>query len=578
MITLDFETQAIVEGAPLLPEPVGCAIRWPGSGLSQYFSWGHPTNNNCTKDDFAEVLRNIWDEDILTHNGATFDIPVAAHWFGLPERDPLLTHDTLFLAYLHDPHARSLSLKDLAADWLGIPPDGQTELYKWIMANTDCRSLKKAGGYIAQAPGDLVGRYACDDVEMTYQLYLYCKDKVLPVMQGAYTRELMLAPILVGIQNQGVLCDVERLRRDTLDATHKLHALDQQIREYLGVKSLSVDKDADLIAALKAKGHTNFLTTPTGRTATNKDSLNQALADAPELRELLRLRGVWATLVGTFMGPWLEIAEQNGGRIHASYNQVRNPDGFGTRTGRLSSSKPNFQNVPGDLGPEFYLLRSYLLPERDHVWVCGDFKNQEPRITAHFEDGALLAQYQAEPTLDPYLWVASICGIARKEAKEILLGLIYAMGAGTLGDKLGCSEHEAIRLRNMVKLSIPDVLELEKDCKRRFRMGIPLATMGGRLYNCEPSSNGRSWDYKALNTLIQGSAADQTKEAIIYVSNRLLPGERVLGTVHDEISISCPPDRVDVIKQLLAEGANALPCDVHMLMDIKVGNNWAEAK
>ena len=115
MITLDFETKAIEDGCPLLPEPVDCAIR-DAEGHSEYFSWGHPINNNCTMEEFGEVLKLYWGGEILTQNGTTFDIPIAEHWFNLPKRDPLLTHDTLFIAYLLDPHARSLSLKDLAVD------------------------------------------------------------------------------------------------------------------------------------------------------------------------------------------------------------------------------------------------------------------------------------------------------------------------------------------------------------------------------------------------------------------------------------------------------------------------------
>src|SRR3546814_17415200 len=88
----------------------------------------------------------------LTHNGLTFDVPVAEHHFGLPKRDPMLTHDTLFMAYLHNPHARSLSLKDLANDWLGIPPEEQQEMYDWIMKNTDCPSRKTCGAYISAVP------------------------------------------------------------------------------------------------------------------------------------------------------------------------------------------------------------------------------------------------------------------------------------------------------------------------------------------------------------------------------------------------------------------------------------------
>src|SRR5690606_2757043 len=133
--------------------------------------------------------------------------------------------------------------------------------------------------------------------------------------------------------------------------------------------------------------------------------------------------------------------------------------------------------------------------------------------------------------------------------------------------------------RNIIKANLPDVVELDKDCKARFRHGLPIKTMGGRLYYCEPPSNGRSWEYKALNTLIQGSAADQTKEAMVYIKPYLDKlGARLLETVHGEISVSCKPERVESVNKLMQLAANALTCDVPMVMDINSGATWAEAK
>lgn len=580
MYTLDFETDAIEDFAPLLPKPVGCSIRTP-EGESHYYSWDHPTENNCTKEQFREVLVSIWSQEILTQNGCAFDIPIAEHWFGLPKRDPLLTHDTLFLSYLHDPHARSLSLKDLANDWLGIPPDDQQELYDWIMTNVpECKSRKKCGAYISRAPGGLAGKYANSDTMMTWELYQYVAPLVLPLMQEPYDRERKLAPIVAGMQNRGVRVDLERMRVDTLAATHKLHSLDAAVRHALGAPTLNPGSGAEVAQALQQAGYSNFLTTPTGKVATNKESLDQALEEAPELRELLRRRATYATLVGTFMLPYVDIADNNGDRLHPSYNQVRNPEGFGTRTGRLSSSKPNFQNQPsGRMGEEYPVIRSYFLPEEGHIWITGDFKNQEPRLAAHFEDGELCAAFNADPNLDPYMFVVDLVGsIKRTEAKVIFLGLLYAMGAAALADQLGCTQTHATTLRNIIKAHLTGLVQLDNDCKRRFSIGLPIRTLGGRQYHCEPPAHGRNWAYKALNILIQGSAADQNKEAMIYIYDRLLPGERIVGTVHDEISVSAPPERLEAIKAIMSEAANALPCDVPMLFDFGHGASWAEAK
>lgn len=585
MHTIDFETKAIVPGDPLLPEPVGVAIEYP-TGEAKYWAWGHPEGNNCTKKEAQHELARIWEDSILTHNGATFDVPVGIHHLGLPTKKPEDVHDTLFEAYLHNPHAESLSLKPLADDWLNMPPEEQYELQDWIMGNVPaCRSRKQTGMYISEAPGELVGKYAIGDVRRTTALHVHLAN-IRETMEAPYLRERRLAPILVGIQNKGVRCNVDKLNQDYRKAVKKLAQLDDMVRCRLCAPGLCLDSPKEVVGALRSNGFSDFTKTAKGADSSCKESLEVALAGDPDLLSMLNSRGTYATLVTT-MKSWLEIAERNGGRIHAAYNQVRNPDEYGTRTGRLSSSHPNFQNVSNDLGLDYFgepfpLMKSYLLPEAGHVWTCGDFKAQEPRLTAHFEDGALLAAFIANPTMDPYQFIMQVVGggLERKPAKEIFLGLIYAMGAQKLADKLGVDYNTAAYLKSVVRGALPDVNSLERACKRRFSTGMPIRTLGGRIYFCEPPSNGRTWEYKALNTLIQGSAADQTKEAMIYTNDHLIVVDnamRLLGSVHDEFSVSHPEIYTGLVYDTMQEAANALPCDCPMIMDIKTGENWAEA-
>lgn len=594
MYTLDFETEEIIEESPTPPRPVGCAIREP-DGKSFYYAFGHPEGNNCSQDQFVTYLKSIWHEPMLGYNIHGFDMKVAEYWFDLPPRDPLLTEDAMFLAYLKDPHVPSLRLKDLARDWLGIPPDNQEAMNNWILTNVpECRTLNQCGRFISRAPGDIVGPYAIDDCEMTYQLHMYLST-IQETQAVPYDRERTLAPILAGIKQQGIRIDMERLGKDALAAREKLFKLDDMIRKRLKSPNLNPGSDKELVLALQGAGFENFLLTPTGRLSANKASLEQVLSADPELKHMLRSRATYDTLVGTFMFPWMRLAEANGGTINPSYNQVRNPEGYGTRTGRLSSSNPNGQNIPGPQGDNEYehhdyfgdpfpLMRSYCLPDPGTVWYSCDFKSQEPRLTAHFEDGLLLAAYIADPEMDPYIFVKDLCGgdVTRKDAKVILLGLIYAMGAAVLAQKLGCDISRATALRNAIRAQLPDVVTLDRDCKRRFEYGLPIKTLGGRLVYCEPPSNGRIWAYKALNLLIQGSAADQTKEAMIYAHEKLEEWRwkvrgRLLGSVHDEINL-CAPENISAdVFNMMQDAANALPCDVPMRITMGVGANWAEA-
>jgi DNA polymerase I-like protein with 3'-5' exonuclease and polymerase domains len=583
-VELDIESHKIVSGAPLRPVPVGVALGIPGQPRL-YLAWGHPEGNNCTKEQAREVLLKYWDEIFITHNGLIFDIPVLTHYFDLPERDPLLTHDTLFAAYLQNPHARSLSLKDLANDWLGIAPDEQQEMYDWIAANVPGAKRSEAGAYIADTPVSLSGPYAVGDILRTRELFEFVRPAIAS-MQEPYDRERRLAPILSRLQNGGIRVDEARLKTDCHKANIKRALLDQLIREHLKVGPDFEVKDAALAARLKELGYEGFILTPTGKPSMGKASLEAVLESDPKLKKLLESRSLYDTLIGTFMEPWLRYCQSNGGRIHPSYNQVRNPDGFGTRTGRLSSTNPNGQNVPKNKGLDYWDepfpdMRGYLLPEVGQVWFCGDFKSQEPRLTAHFEGGALMEAYLEDPRLDCYQWIKDLVGgdVSRHEAKQIFLGLVYAMGVARLADKLDCSESRAQQLRTVIKAMLPDVVELDSECKNRFKKGLPIRTLGGRIYYCEPPSGGRTWDYKALNTLIQGSAADQNKEAMLYLDPKIVDIHgRLISTVHDEISCSVFEKDVVYVEQIYQEAANYLKCDVPMIFDTGYGDSWATGK
>lgn len=589
-IELDIEGTKIIDGAPVYASvPVGVALGIPqpnGTMQRLYLAWGHPEGNNCTKEQARAVLEKYWGEIFITHNGLIYDIPVLTHHFGLPERDPLLTHDTLFSSYLNNPHARSLKLKDLANDLLGIAPDEQQDMYDWIMDNIkECRRRSECGAYISETPVSLSGPYAVGDILRTGELHEFMKPTIAD-QSWAYDRERKLAPILSRLQNGGIRVDHVRLKADCHKANMKRALLDQLIREHIRVGPDFELKDGPLCARLKELGYEGFLLTPKGKESMGKESLEKVLANDPKLRSLLKSRSTYDTLIGTFMEPWLRYCAANDGRIHPSYNQVRNPEGYGTRTGRLSSSNPNGQNVPKDQGldywgDEFPDMRSYLLPEIGQVWFCGDFKSQEPRLTAHFECGTLMAAYLADPRMDCYTFVKDLIGgdITRHEAKQVFLGLVYAMGVAALAEKVGCTPERARQLKDLIKSSMPDVVDLDYDCKNRFKRGLPIRTLGGRVYYCEPPNNGRTWDYKALNTLIQGSAADQNKEAMIYLDPRIVDlGGRLLSTVHDEISSSIYEKDVPLVTEMYQEAANHLKCDVPMIFDVGYGDSWKTGK
>jgi DNA polymerase-1 len=607
-ITIDFETEAI-EGNPITnpPKPVGVAMYIPGRDPF-YLSWGHPGENNTTFAAAHEYLKKIRNskQPILFHN-ASFDLSVWNHWFCNAKWHWLdqswrRVHDTMYLLFLDDPYSTNLSLKPNAEKYLNLPPAEQDELHAWILKNVPEATRKTAGAYIARAPADLVGKYAIGDVVRTRQLFdlLYAKI-VEKDMVKAYEREQRLFPILFNGTIDGIRLDRSTLEYHTEVYEKCLSVGRDRLAKFLGSgDSIHYSDDALADALEKAGAVKEWTITKTGKRSMSKDNLKILI---PEVKILMDYNSVLETSLQTFMRPWLEFSAKDG-RLHPNWNQVRQArddrgHSKGTRTGRLSSDSPNFQNVPSEYTlptgeplpvPEGLhpppCMRRYCLPEVGHVWLKRDFSSQEIRILAHFEDGTLAEAYRADPNLDPHeLARQLIYGIinilfARKSVKITGFSLIYGTGVAALSGQLNTSYEEAYQIKNSYLAAFPAVRELMDDVQRRGKSGQPIRTWGGRIYFAEAPKevNGRWMDfaYKLLNYLIQGSAADQTKESICDWADNRKWHDIFLATVHDEINISAPEECWRDSMQRLANAMNADRFDVPMLSEGYMGHNWHE--
>lgn len=597
IITLDYETKKI-EGNVVYkpPSPVGLAV-WVQGSEPTYLAWGHPTGNNISREKGLEYARRIITSSrpLLFHN-APFDLSVTDGALGTAWRysDWNRMHDTQYLVFLDDPYASTLSLKPSAHRYLGMPPDEQNELKEWILTHVSEATEKEWGAYISEAPGDLVGRYAIGDVVRTYKLFEFLYPRIVERgMQAAYDRERRLMPILYESSRKGIRVNREKLNEDFKRYSSELDRADDTIRRIVGNTNLDFGKRGDLAEALEASGHvTEWSLTKTGRKSTSKKTLR---INDPNLDALVKYRGALNTCLSTFMRPWLELSYEDG-RLHTSWNQVRTVerDSAGTQTGRLSSSHPNFQNVPTEFDlviPNGFLalplMRIYLLPEVGHVWLKRDFSSQEVRILAHFEDGQLLQSYISDPNYDPHnenkARVLTITGrdYARKYIKITGFSLIYGAGVPGVMRQTGLEEYEVAKeLRDAVLDSMPDVKQLIKDVQNAGRRGEAIRTWGGREYYVEPAKvidgRMRSYEYKLLNYLVQGSAADQTKQAIIDWDDSRHWSSTFLATVHDEINISAPKEGWAEHMGTLREAMNKDRFDVPFKSEGFMGENWEE--
>jgi DNA polymerase I len=602
MLTFDYETEGIV-GNPIYnpPKPVGVSIKFNGEG-SRYLAWGHPTNNNCTFDEgkrsLIEALRR--DPEWLAHNGP-FEAAITRKYFGISKGNARNFHDTQYLIFLHDPYAATFSLKPSAERILGLAPDEQTELRDWILRHVPQATLSTWGAYICLAPGDLVGKYAGDsantgapgDTDRTWLLY----QKLAPLIRDrgmwpAYQREQDLMPILTESSRRGVRVDTQTLERDIGTYRKAQKVSDDYIFSRLG--EFDIGKDAQLAEALDRAGLiTDWVLTLTGKRSVARKNLVGRVKD-PGILTHLSYRNVLETCLGTFAGPWLDQALREGGRVHPQWNQVRGDRGVdgdisGTRTGRMSCKQPNLQNPPNDFEdlviPEGQLpmmhMRKYLLPEEGHTWLKRDFSAQEMRILAHYTEGALANAFRDNPSTDPHVSVRDLIlrhsgiELSRKFVKITGFGIMYGRGIDNLSAALGVGTIQGKATRDAYFAALPEVRELSRSTKTIGSSGKCIVTWGGREYYREPNPT-RDMSYKLLNYLIQGSAADQTKQTAIDWVAVKPRDHHLIALVHDEANISVPIGQEKSGMKILREAMDVDRFDVPFRSEGYFGKNWSQ--
>jgi DNA polymerase-1 len=604
-ITIDFETKKIEDRPKYPPEPVGVAIAVPGS-KPIYAAFGHKTGNNCTFEHARDLVRSVYADGrrVLCHNGE-FDMEVAQVHMGLPLLSEDRWDDSMLTAYLRDPHSRTLRLKDLAETRLGIVPEERDRLKDWILENVPGATKTTWAEHIADAPGTLVGEYAVGDVTRTEELfdvdYAYVQEFG---MQAAYEREKKLIPIFLENSQAGVTVDLHRLEKEVPLYEKQMQTVDAWIYKKLGRKDFNIDSTDQLAAALDSSGivdDDDWLPTPGGKRSTSKASLAHAIKD-PVLVGVMLYRGALKTCLNTFMSPWLARARETGGRVNIHWNSTRQDqqNRGGSRTGRVSSS-PNFQNIYSDENLEkadkgrlagwFALpkVRSFIIADTtDDVLLDRDFRQQELRVLAHYEDGAMKQAYLDDPDLDLHDYARDViereAGIElkRKATKVIAFGLIYGMGIDKLAASLDVDPDQAKATKQAYLNTFPGIKELMDDLKYRSRTNQFLRTWGGRIYFVEPArilKNGqrKEYGYKLLNYLIQGSSADLTKEALIRYHSAKKEG-RFLLTVHDELMVNAPHGAWKEEMKILRDCMGGLELDVPLYSDGEYGYKWFDMK
>ena len=474
-----------------------------------------------------------------------------------------------------------------------MPPDEQEKLKDWILENVPAakRAPTKWGAYIAEAPGTLVSPYAKGDVVRTEKLFKLFRPKITDTGQDeAYAREIALVRVKLGMERRGIKTRHAAIKKDLPKYCKAYDDIENTIRRKLKITKkyeaencpkgeFNINSPKQFPDALERAGMVDdWIYTDKGNRSTSVENLNKCITDKKFL-DAYAMYSILGTYINTFLGPWKEIGAKSDGYIFPTFNQVRTADrgesgkGFGTKTGRPSVSNPNFNNLPANIaksknwenllklqtylkryGVNFIGLRDYIGPSSGNTLVGRDYAQQELRVLAHYEDGALMRAYQANPLLDIHAEVISMVydrygiTLTRDEVKAIAFGLLYGLGIPGLSEKLDTSYDEAKELKGAYLDVLPGVKDLQKELKALARNDDPLRTWGGRVYYCEPDKiiNGsyRSFEYRLINILVSGTSADITKDAMLGIDGAIDGG--IIMQIYDEIVVDTPNHKRDL--------------------------------
>ncbi len=566
-------------------EIVGIAVAV--EGWRGYYPIAHEGGGNLDRRIVLEWFKKVCATDSykIFHN-AMYDVC----WikaYGIPINGHIM--DTMLMASLIDENRLWYTLNSISFDYLGEVKDE-----KALKEAADSWGIdpKKE---LYKLPAMYVGSYAEQDAQLTLELFKTLSREITKQnLTNIFDLETQLFPCLIDMKFKGVRVDVERA-----------HKLKQQLSQQEELLLLEVKKQTGIdvqiwaarsIAKVFDKLSLTYATTEkTGSPSFTKNFLsthnNPVVKSIAKAREINKAH---TTFIDTI------LKHQYRGRIHADINPIRSDQG-GTVTGRFSYSNPNLQQIPArnkDLGP---MIRSLFIPEEKHKWGCFDYSQQEPRLVVHFAATTEPISYDQsvkdivekfkDNAVDFHQTVADMANISRTQAKTINLGLFYGMGKAKLQAELGLNtKQEAEDLFNQYHESVPFVRDLMNFTSRRAQTGSIGTLLGRRcrFNKWEPNQFGmhkpmeleeaertygrpnirRAFTYKALNKLIQGSAADMTKKAMLDLYREgIIPHIQI----HDELDISVKSD--EEAKKIIEIMENAVSLEVPNKVDYESREN-----
>jgi len=570
-------------------EIVGIAVAV--EGWSGYYPIAHEGGGNMDRRIVLEWFKKVCATDAVKifHN-AMYDVC----WikaYGIPINGHII--DTMVMASLIDENRLWYSLNSVSFDYLG---EVKNEKALKEAAESWGIDPKKE---MYKLPAMYVGSYAEKDAELTLELFKVLSREITKQnLTNIFDLETQLFPCLIDMKFKGVCVDVDKAHTMKQQLCKQEEQLMYQVKAETGI-DVQIWAARSIAKAFDKLSLDYSTTEKTGAPSFTKNFLSNH--QHPMVKNIAKAREInkaHTTFIDTI------LKHQHKGRIHADINPIRSDQG-GTVTGRFSYSNPNLQQIPArnkELGP---MIRSLFIPEKDHKWGCFDYSQQEPRLVVHyaattepicFDDsvGSIVDKFK-DNSVDFHQTVADMANISRTQAKTINLGLFYGMGKAKLQAELGLNtKQEAEDLFNQYHQNVPFVRDLMNYTSKTAQTSGSIGTLLGRrcrFNKWEPNQFGmhkpmdfeeaertygrgrirRAFTYKALNKLIQGSAADMTKKAMVDLYNEgVVPHIQI----HDELDISIQSEEQS--NKIIEIMENAVSLEVPNKVDYESGSTWGD--
>ena len=591
--TWDSELKTMGPGWPKkLGMVVGISIS--DGNFTAYYPIAHEGGGNMDRSAVIKYIRDICEDDSIQkvfHNAqydvgwlSTIDIEVKGY-----------IHDTMIGCALLNENRYNYTLNAMCGEYLGEWKNEKVLKEKAAELGLD----PKADMY--RMPAEFVGEYAEADALLTYKLHERLMIEIeKDSLEGVYDMECRLIRVIFNMTKRGIRIDMPRAMALKEKLRNKEKKYLKRMKDLTGgeVQLWSARSVANAFDRVNLEyphtllGHPSFTQT---FLETHKHELPRMVTKA---RVLNKLQGTFIDGISKYI---------HNGRLHAHVNQIRGDDAgsgvpAGTVTGRFSMYAPNLQQMPirSEFGSE---VRKIFLPEEGEYWISADYSQQEPRLLTHFailnkNEGAEDVRQAFIKGLDFHQQTADMANIPRRLAKTIGLGVMYGMGYKKMAVDLDITPMEAKAMLKEFRIKVPFMQGMLEAVMNRASQVGTIRTLLGRkcrfdlyepnwyeplkFYKAMPLKQAeaeygnvkRAGTYKALNRLIQGSAADQTKKAMVDVYEKL--GITPLLQMHDELNCSVKSDiEGENVKNIME---NCIKLEVPSKVEYKVKDNWGNAK